>query len=220
MEADGPVSARFPVCRGSARSRYGRYWRTLKDLPAQGRFVTLRVRVSPWRCRNVRRETVIFADRFRTVSSPRVQRTNRLGAVVHLFGHALGGRGGERPLSRLGMAISDNTILRLLKQPVPTPFALETLHVVAARPRPSTSHSQSTPRKRPADTWWRSISFRNTCPGFRREGRQPPARPLRGHALRSGAASFGDSEGGCRHSRCTSSRGNRWSRSSRQTEDG
>ena len=40
----------------------------------------------------------------------------RLGDVIHLVGYALGGRGGERLLGRLGMAVSDDTILRVLKQ--------------------------------------------------------------------------------------------------------
>jgi hypothetical protein len=115
VEANGPVSGRCPTCHRSSRARHSGYWRTLKDLPAQGRCVTLRVCV--WRCRNARCEVVIFADRLPTISSPRVQRTSRLGAVVHLVGHAVGGRGGERLLSRLGMAVSDDTILRLLKRP-------------------------------------------------------------------------------------------------------
>ena len=46
VEADGPSSARCPACRRWSRSRHSRYWRTLKDLAAQGRAVTLRVHVS------------------------------------------------------------------------------------------------------------------------------------------------------------------------------
>ena len=130
VEADGPVSARGPACHRASRARHSRYWRTLKDLPAQGRGVTLRVRVSRWRCRNARCKVVVFADGLPTISPPRVQRTSRLGAVAHLVGHALGGRGGERLLSRLGMAVSDDTILRLLKHPVPAPLAPEALRVV------------------------------------------------------------------------------------------
>ena len=42
----------------------------------------------------------------------------------------MGGRGGERLLSRLGMDISDDTILRLLKQPIVAPLAPNVLHVV------------------------------------------------------------------------------------------
>ena len=38
-------------------------WRTLRDVAAHGQFVTLRVRVSRWRCRNPPCETDIFADR-------------------------------------------------------------------------------------------------------------------------------------------------------------
>jgi transposase len=106
------------------------YWRTVKDLAAQGRSVTLRVRVTRWRCADRRCETAIFADRLTGVSAPRVQRTNRFGAVVHLVGHALGGRGGERLLSRLGMGISDDTILRMLKRPAAEPRAPDVLRVV------------------------------------------------------------------------------------------
>ncbi len=58
------------------------------------------------------RLTAIFADRLAGVSLPRVQHTQRFGGVVHLVGYALGGRGGERLLDRLGMGVSDHTILR------------------------------------------------------------------------------------------------------------
>jgi hypothetical protein len=116
VEADGPSGAQCPSCGRRSDARHSRYWRTLKDLAAQGRSVTLRVRVTRWRCRNRRCETAIFADRLVGVSAPRVHHTQRFGAVVHLVGHALGGRGGERLLARLGMAISDDTILRVLSK--------------------------------------------------------------------------------------------------------
>ena len=96
VEADGPSSGRCPACRRWSHSRHSRYWRTLKDLAAQGRAVTLRVHVSRWRCGQRRCQTAIFADRLTGVSAPRVHHTHRFGAVGHLVGHALGGRGGER----------------------------------------------------------------------------------------------------------------------------
>jgi hypothetical protein len=43
---------------------------------------------------------------------------------------AVHGRGGERLLARLGMDISDDTILRLLKLPTVAPPAPDVLHVV------------------------------------------------------------------------------------------
>ena len=128
VEADGPSCGRCPSCSRRSDARHSRYWRTLKDLATQGRSVTLRVRVTRWRCRNRRCATAIFADRLIGVSAPRVHHTQRFGAVVHLVGHALGGRGGERLLARLGMAISDDTILRVLKGSViesPAPGVLQ-----------------------------------------------------------------------------------------------
>jgi transposase len=111
---------------------HSHYWRTLKDkdLPAHGQLVTLRVRVSRWRCRNPRCETAMFADPLPGVSAPRLQHTDRFGAVMHLVGHALGGRGAERLLARLGMGISDDTVLRRLKRPTTTPLAPDVLRVI------------------------------------------------------------------------------------------
>ena len=68
--------------------------------------MTLRVRVSRWRCRNPECATVIFGERLPAVAAPRRQHTHRLGVVVHLVGHALGGRAGERLLARLNMVVS------------------------------------------------------------------------------------------------------------------
>ena len=50
------------------------------------------------------------------VSVPWARRTQRLRDVIRLIGHAMGGRPGERLLSRLGMAVSDDTILRAVKR--------------------------------------------------------------------------------------------------------
>src|ERR1700675_3555967 len=69
VEADGPSSARCPACGRWSHSRHSRYWRTLKDLAAQGRAVTLRVHVSRWRCGQRHCDTVLFADRLAGVSA-------------------------------------------------------------------------------------------------------------------------------------------------------
>jgi transposase len=97
---------------------------------AHGEAVCLRVRVSRWRCRNPRCATVIFGERLPDVAAPRAQQTHRLGVVVHLIGHALGGRAGERLLARLSMAISADTILRAVKRGAPPADVDETLRVV------------------------------------------------------------------------------------------
>jgi hypothetical protein len=44
---------------------------------AYGQSVTLRVRVSWWRCRNPRCDTAIFAERLPDVAAPRTPHTHR-----------------------------------------------------------------------------------------------------------------------------------------------
>ena len=92
--------------------------------------MVLRVHVTRWCCRNGRCAAAIFADRLGGVSAARVHHTSRCGSVIHLVGHAPGGRGGERLLVRLGMAVSGDTILRLLKRPAAEPLAPALLQVV------------------------------------------------------------------------------------------
>jgi transposase len=116
VEAQGQPSARCPSCRRRSRARHSRYSRTLKDLAAQGESVTLRVHVSRWRCQNPRCDTQVFTERLAGVCAPHARHTGRFGDVIQLVGYALGGRGGERLLSRLGMPVSDDTILRLVKR--------------------------------------------------------------------------------------------------------
>jgi len=65
-----------------------------------------------WRCRNDRCERRIFAERLPALTAPFARRTARLAGIVRLFGHGAGGRPSERLMTRLGMPVSDTTILR------------------------------------------------------------------------------------------------------------
>jgi len=49
------------------------------------------------------------------IALPSARETRRVGELVRLFGHSAGGRVSERLLTRLGMPVSDNAILRQLK---------------------------------------------------------------------------------------------------------
>jgi transposase len=51
VTARGPDQAKCPRCCHVSTSRHSRYVRTLKDLPAVGAAVSLRVQVTRWRCR-------------------------------------------------------------------------------------------------------------------------------------------------------------------------
>ncbi len=81
----------------------------------QGSPVMLHLQVGRWRCGNGQCARKIFTERVAELAVPWAQRTNRLRDVVRLIGHGMGGRPGERLLSRLGMGVSDDTILRAVK---------------------------------------------------------------------------------------------------------
>ena len=76
----------------------------------------LQLQVGRWRCGNRRCPRKIFTDRVPELAVPWAQRTKRLHEVVRLIGHGMGGRPGERLLSRLGMAVSDDTIGRAIRR--------------------------------------------------------------------------------------------------------
>ena len=130
VEAEACQLARCPACGQPSSARHSRYWRTLKDVPAHGCGVTLRVRVSRWRCRTARCQTAIFAERLPGVAAPCVLHTTRFGMLAHLVGHALGGRAGARLLARLRMDVCTDTVLRLVKRHAPASTANEGLRVL------------------------------------------------------------------------------------------
>jgi hypothetical protein len=86
--------------------------RSLKDLPAVGAAVSLRVQITRWRCRQPACAVRFFTGLLPGVATARGRRTCRADVVTHLVGHALGGRPGERLIHRLGLRVSDDTILR------------------------------------------------------------------------------------------------------------
>ena len=115
MEADGQDSAVCPGCQSVSRSRHSRYWRSLQDLPIQGTPVILRVHVGRWRCRNAGCERRIFTERPFKVCAPHARQTKRSDEIIAVVGRALGGRPGQRLMSRLGMPLSADTLIRRVK---------------------------------------------------------------------------------------------------------
>jgi hypothetical protein len=79
--------------------------------------VTVELRSSRWKCRNEQCFRKTFPEAL-AIAPPAARKTRRVGELVRLFGHAAGGRVSERLLTRLGMAVSDNAILRQLKSHV------------------------------------------------------------------------------------------------------
>ena len=116
VETSGSGVAACPDCGAVSSARHSNYWRHLKDLPLQGSAVLLRVQVGRWHCHNPVCERQIFCERLRHVTHKYAQETNRFGETVQMIGYALGGRPGERLSGRLGFSVSDDTLLRRVKQ--------------------------------------------------------------------------------------------------------
>ena len=108
-----------PVCGASSGRVHGYHWRTVADVPVDGRRVVVRVRVRrlvcPTRgCRNTFREQVPgVLERYQ-------RRTTRLNSQVKAVVKELAGRAGSRLLAILAAGISRHTALRtLLRIPLP-----------------------------------------------------------------------------------------------------
>ncbi len=113
------AGAGFGICPDwgrRTRNRHGWSNGSLQDLPVQGKTVTVRLRLSRWRCaeQNCQRQT--FTDRLPAIAPLYARRTRRVSEIVGLLSHSAGGRAGERLMRRLGMPVSDDPILRQLKR--------------------------------------------------------------------------------------------------------
>ena len=116
VTVDGRPPPACPRCGALSNSRHSTYLRTLRDLSAQGAPVIVRARLGRWRCRNPKCDQRIFAERMPGLAAPLSRRTTRLAEIVRLLGHSAGGRPSERLTRRLGMPVSDTTILASLKR--------------------------------------------------------------------------------------------------------
>lgn len=116
VSACGPSSGICPDCGKHSGSRHGWSYRSLQDLPIQGNEVTVRLRLSRWRCTYRQCERQTFTDAIPEIASPYARRTTRVAKLVGLLVHGTGGRPGERLMNQLGMPVSDDTILRHLKR--------------------------------------------------------------------------------------------------------
>ncbi len=104
-----------PDCGLQSRRRHGWRRRRLQDYPAHGDGVTVTLWVCRWRCLAPACPRRTFSDQIGSIARPFARRTSRVGEIVSHLGHATGGRPAERLLHRLGLGVSDDTVLRQLK---------------------------------------------------------------------------------------------------------
>src|SRR5262247_637561 len=109
-----------PLCAAPARRIHSDYGRTLADLPWAQYRVCLQLRVRKWFCRNRACPRRIFTERLPTVAAPWARRTLRLAQRLVALGVALGGKAGVRLGHAWDVAVSRNTLLRVLRRrPLP-----------------------------------------------------------------------------------------------------
>lgn len=109
------TAAPCPACGRPSRHVHSHYVRRLGDLPWQGRVGQLDLQVRRFRCATPECPRRIFAECLPDISLPRVRRTVRLTAAQRRIALSTGGEAGARLAGRLGMPVSEDTLLRLIR---------------------------------------------------------------------------------------------------------
>ena len=110
-----PVS-RCPCCQTISERVHSSYQRHPADLPIVGYTVRLDIVVRRFFCDNDRCERSIFAERMPSLVVPYARRTNRLASQQQKAAFALGGEAGACLLAIMGMPVSPDTLLRLIRK--------------------------------------------------------------------------------------------------------
>ena len=105
-----------PLCQCRSESVHSRYVRLVADLPWAGWAVRLELHVRRFFCLNKACVRQIFTERLPNVVAPYARRTMRLGDLFTLIGFALGGEAGKRLVDGMGLEISPDTLLRLVRE--------------------------------------------------------------------------------------------------------
>ena len=110
-------SGRCPDCGRVSRRVQSRYVRRPADLPLSGRRVQLMIVARRFWCDAVLCGRRIFCEQFDgSVLARYGRRTQRLETIVHHLGLALGGRPAAAFANRLMMPVSNDTLLRVVRQ--------------------------------------------------------------------------------------------------------
>ncbi len=108
--------SKCPLCHQSSRHIHSRYFRTPADLPCVGRPIKLILSVRKFFCRVAICPRKVFVERLPELIEPASRLTIRLRATLRQLGFSCGGKGSERLAARLGMNVSDTTVLWSVSQ--------------------------------------------------------------------------------------------------------
>jgi transposase len=103
------------ACGTKASRVHSRYQRSLGDVAAAGRPVTIRLTVRRFFCPNGACAKVTFAEQIPELALKHSRRSVLLTRSLEAIGLALGGRAGERLAGALGLEAGRTTLLRLVR---------------------------------------------------------------------------------------------------------
>lgn len=107
-----------PSCKVASQCVHSSYRRRLRDLPWQGRPVTIHIAARRFRCCNPTCARKTFAERLDDVARVSARRTERLFDLHRDLGLALGGEAGAKLAMRLGLPATPDMLLRAAVAPV------------------------------------------------------------------------------------------------------
>jgi transposase len=133
-------TAECAQCGQPSARVHSSYRRHLADAPISGRPVEVVLRVRRFFCDDTSCTARTFAEQVPGLTTPRARRTGLLKATLEAIGLALAGRAGARLADKLGIPVSRDSMLRLVRAlpdpPIGTPqilgvddFALRRGHV-------------------------------------------------------------------------------------------
>lgn len=148
------ASAACRRCEQSSRRVHSRYVRRLADVAVGGRTVSIRVKVRRFVCENASCAARTFVEQVEGLTARHARRSLPLRRLLEAIGLALCARAGVRLAAKLGVAVSRNGLLRLLRAlpdpPVTTTrilgvddFALKRGHGFVPRPIPGVTAPRS-----------------------------------------------------------------------------
>jgi transposase len=105
-----------PSCEQTSHRVHSYYTRSPADLPVSGQRIQLVLQVRRFRCQNRQCQQQTFVERVPDVVPVQARRTTRLGTMLDLIAIAMSGQGGSQLATRMGMAVSADTLLRRAKQ--------------------------------------------------------------------------------------------------------
>jgi len=105
-----------PSCEQISHRVHSYYTRSPADLPVSGQRVQLVLQMRRFRCQHRQCPRQTFVERVPDVVPVQAQRTTRLGIMLDLVALAMSGRAGSLLASRMGMAVSADTLSRRAKR--------------------------------------------------------------------------------------------------------